>query len=99
MLYLLNSVHQGEQAWQQVENMLHVGDSVLLYEHALELLVNADHIALLLAWLDRGIKIFVLAGQENEELTLPKVLHDDVTVVDWEGFVDLTVNEQQVCAL
>ena len=99
MLYLLNSALQGEKAWQQAGDILQAGDSVLLYEQAVKMFIDVDETSLLLAWLDQGIKIFVLIDPVNEELVISKALHGEVAVVDWEGFVELTVNEKKVCML
>ena len=99
MLYLLNSMPLKKQDWQQLESMLGTGDSVLFYEHAVALVKQEDNALSLLEWLNQGIKLFVLDEQSGMGLSVANSLIDKITVVNWEGFVDLTVNVEKVCAL
>ena len=100
MLYLLNSMPLKKQDWQQLESMLGTGDSVLFYEHAVALVKQEDSALSLLEWLNQGIKLFVLLDEQSGKgLSVANSLIDKITVVNWEGFVDLTVNVEKVCAL
>lgn len=103
MLYLLNSIPQQRSDWQLIDDMLEAEASVLFYEKAVDLIsqeiLHEDATPFLFAWLDRGVKIFVLADQSSKELPMSKPLVKKTTVVDWKGFVDLTANNEKVFAL
>jgi len=99
MLYLLNSSPQQQTEWQLIESTLGAGDSVVLYESAVELVMLEGSIPLLLAWLHQGVRLFVLADRHGKDFHMSKPLIDKVLVVDWETVVDLVVNSEGVCSL
>ena len=99
MLHLLNSIPQQQADWQLLESMLSAGDSVLFYEEAVALVMSAEAMPVLLAWLHQGVKLLALENQSGEDLAIPHSLQGQVLVLNWDGVVDLVANGEGVHSL